>query len=622
MEVIERLVGEAVDDVVVGGGGGGDAGALRESGEAVLDDPALSHGVVVPGEGDAVGSGVACGEAGDVGADSGGEGDGVAPVTLEEVDSAEGADGGIVGHAGSEAADGGGTGADAVGAVETAGVPDVDVPVGLVAVDVPVEVGCGVGDGGGVEAVGREAGQAVGDEAVDDPVAEAEAVGAAVLTHTEGVGGGRTETGEGVGGAGDGDVGGRPVGSGTFLDVDFIVVAVAGPGDGGRVVGVGGASDGRTSATSSVAGDELEVADIVAGAGVAGGGVGGRIGRAVLIGVAGADSACTMGVESGAATVGAVPTDDSEEDVAVTVPGEGGVEAVELPTGGGIAHVAVGDDGNKDVVGVGHDIASGEVSLGYIGHVDGHVSVVVALVACAGAESEGGDGIDNAGHLCTVDEGLDIAIVIEAVAHGAVVTCGGGHGTVVAVGDAGVVAESGLEGYAGPAAGIGAVVTDAADADVVVGEVGEAGDGSAVGEGGDGGCGGNESRSAVSHLVVVGTVGVPNYMEFVSACGECGVLTDVEDAAGGADAADVEGETVVGVDGAVGVEVDGEGAVGGQERRDGTGSGAGRGEELCAGGANAIINRDVVAAGLEVVVARDRREVVGGIGIEDDVGIL
>ena len=215
---------------------------------------------------------------------------------------------------------------------------------------------------------------------------------------------------------------------------------------------------------------------------------------------------------------------------------------MELPTGGGIAHVAVGDDGNKDVVGVGHDIASGEVSLGHIGHVDGHVSVVVALVACAGAESEGGDGIDNAGHLCTVDEGLDIAIVIEAVAHGAVVTCGGGHGTVVAVGDAGVVAESGLEGYAGPAAGIGTVVTDAADADVVVGEAGEAGDGSAVGEGGDGGRGGNETRSAVSHLVVVGTVGVPNYMEFVSACGECGVLTDVEDAAGGADAADVEGE--------------------------------------------------------------------------------
>ena len=70
------------------------------------------------------------------------------------------------------------------------------------------------------------------------------------------------------------------------------------------------------------------------------------------------------------------------------------------------------------------------------------------------------------------------------------------------------------------------------------------------------------------------------------------------------------------------MEVDGEGTVGGQERRDGTGSGAGRGEELCAGGANAIINRDVVAAGLEVVVARDRREVVGGIGIEDDVGIL
>ena len=97
------------------------------------------------------------------------------------------------------------------------------------------------------------AGQAVGDEAVDDPVAVAEAVGVAVLTHTVGVGSGRTETGEGVGGAGDGDIGGRPVGSGTFLDVDFIVVAVAGPGDGSRVVGVGGASDGRTSATSSVA---------------------------------------------------------------------------------------------------------------------------------------------------------------------------------------------------------------------------------------------------------------------------------------------------------------------------------------------------------------------------------
>ena len=67
------------------------------------------------------------------------------------------------------------------------------------------------------KAVGREAGQAVGCDTVYEPFAVAETARGAVLTHTEGVAGGRQQADEGVGVAGDGNIGGGPVGGGTLF---------------------------------------------------------------------------------------------------------------------------------------------------------------------------------------------------------------------------------------------------------------------------------------------------------------------------------------------------------------------------------------------------------------------
>ena len=134
--------------------------------------------------------------------------------------------------------------ADGVDTVDTTTVPDVELPHGLSTNRCPVEGGSGVGGSGNVQAVGSEARQAVGDDAVDDPVAIAKSVGRAVLTYTEGVAGSGLQAGEGVGIASDVDVGGGPVGGYALLDVDLIgASAVAIPCDGGGLVGVVDASD-------------------------------------------------------------------------------------------------------------------------------------------------------------------------------------------------------------------------------------------------------------------------------------------------------------------------------------------------------------------------------------------
>ena len=107
-----------------------------------------------------------------------------------------------------------------------------------------------------------------------------------------------------------------------------------------------------------------------------------------------------------------------------------------------------------------------------------------------------------------------------------------------------------------------------ADADVVVGQTGQAGDDGTVGVGCNHASGGSEAGRAVCHLVVVGTVGVPSDGELHVGLWNSGVKPDVEDATRSADAADVQREAVVGVDGAVGVEVDGERSVGGEQGAD------------------------------------------------------
>ena len=216
---------------------------MVEALEAVLDLPAHGERVSSPVEGDAVlvdRSGEAC----DVGAYGSGEGDGVTPFADNVVGgAAERTHSGLVGDAWAEAADGGGMAGGGIDDVDVAAIPDVEFPSGLVANGRPIEGGSGVGDVGDGEAFGSEAGQAVGDEAVDDPAAIAEGVGRAILTHAEGVVGGRLQASEGVGVACDMDVGSGPAGGGTLLDVHLIVSAFTIPTDGGRLVGVVDSSD-------------------------------------------------------------------------------------------------------------------------------------------------------------------------------------------------------------------------------------------------------------------------------------------------------------------------------------------------------------------------------------------
>ena len=189
IEVVGEAIGQAGDDVAVGVAGDLCALALSEAGGAVLDGPALCHGVGIPVERNAVGGDIADGETGHIGTYGGGELDGVAPVAFEQVGATKSADGCIVGESSGESAEGDGTGVDAVGAVVRA-VPYVDVPEVLVAVDRPDKVGSGIGDGGDAEAVGREAGAFIGEEGPEDPLAIAKAVDTTVETHAERIAGG------------------------------------------------------------------------------------------------------------------------------------------------------------------------------------------------------------------------------------------------------------------------------------------------------------------------------------------------------------------------------------------------------------------------------------------------
>ena len=257
-EVVVHVGQQAVDGVAVGGAGGHGAGALVEALEAVLDNPALRQRVVVPVQRHAVGGDIVGVEACDIGADVGSKGDGVAPVADDVIRrAAERAHGSLIGGVGREASYGDGMAADSEDAVETAGVPHMKLPPIFDTCGHPVERGGSVADVGGCQAVGSEAGQAVGEYAVGSPLAEADAAGCAVLTHAEGVAGGGLQAGEGVGVARHVDVGGGPVGSGALLNVYLIVVAVACPGDGDRLVGVRNIGDDGSRAERCRAGEQL-----------------------------------------------------------------------------------------------------------------------------------------------------------------------------------------------------------------------------------------------------------------------------------------------------------------------------------------------------------------------------
>ena len=150
--------------------------------------------------------------------------------------------------------------ADSVGAVESGGVPHVDFPHGLIAEGHPVEGGSGIGHVGNGEAVGRQAGQAVGHESLQDPVAVADAVSRAVLTHTHCVARGGLQAVEGVAGANHRDIGVGEVGSNALFDVHLVSIGIARPSGGRILVGVRDAGDSR-SPTESTSGGHLDIVD-------------------------------------------------------------------------------------------------------------------------------------------------------------------------------------------------------------------------------------------------------------------------------------------------------------------------------------------------------------------------
>ena len=188
---------------------------LDESGIAVLDSPALCRRIGGPVEGHAAGGNVASRSISNIGASSGGESEGIAPVARNQAGATEGLNAGVVGHTGSEAAQGNRIGGAEIEAIQACTVPNVDVPVGFLANGGPVKLCCGIGDIGNTEVFGSDAAQTVGEYDSGGPNG-VNTIGA-VLTHTDHIAGGGSQTGEGVGARSDssqrGDVVGPSAGS-------------------------------------------------------------------------------------------------------------------------------------------------------------------------------------------------------------------------------------------------------------------------------------------------------------------------------------------------------------------------------------------------------------------------
>ena len=141
-------------------------------------------------------------------------------------------------------------------------------------------------------------------------------------------------------------------------------------------------------------------------------------------------------------------TVDGKEDVAVTVPGEGGVEHDGLPVVVGVVAVAIGHHLDKLVVGIGVDEVTGECAFTDVRHVDVHVRIVRAVAAgrVVGFKLECSDVAIERGQLSRVDDNLRVAVVVATVADGTVFVSGSGSRTGPVLSNTSVVAHGCLEG--------------------------------------------------------------------------------------------------------------------------------------------------------------------------------
>ena len=62
----------------------------------------------------------------------------------------------------------------------------------------------------------------------------------------------------------------------------------------------------------------------------------------------------------------------------------------------------------------------GKVGFGHVGHIDVNACVLVAGSGAGSIEGKGSDRIGHASHVGTVDDGLDIAVVVGGIADGTV----------------------------------------------------------------------------------------------------------------------------------------------------------------------------------------------------------
>lgn len=136
---------------------------------------------------------------------------------------------------------------------------------------------------------------------------------------------------------------------------------------------------------------------------------------------------------------------DSNKYIAMAIPSECGVKQESIPACFRIAEVAIGEYRYEIVSRVGKDKTCGEVGLGNVGHVDGHVVEVIASVGNIGIESESSNIASESSHMSAIDEGLNIAIVVVAVANRSVTRGAGGHSAIVAGSNLSIGADGGGE---------------------------------------------------------------------------------------------------------------------------------------------------------------------------------
>ena len=288
----------------------------------------------------------------------------------------------------------------------------MDLPCGL------GRLASGPGDGGAVvvDSGSRDvrrhiAGVSSGGEGDEGPLAAA--VRAAQGANAEGVLRGSGQTVEGVEGVGGGEDsgGGSPVVA--FHIGHLVVRRLTGVVDGHLGLAHRVVHDDRVSADGRTAADEADVADRGAG----------RTTRhgvdvilvVVVVNVAHLRHIARVGSKARRRSPGAVDTVDSEQDVAVAIPRERGVEYVKLFFGDFVVEVTVGKNLHEGVRRIGMDKARREIALGDIGHVDIHAGQFLATCLHIGRCEGEGRHVSTAelGHNSRVDDGLHIAVVVE-----------------------------------------------------------------------------------------------------------------------------------------------------------------------------------------------------------------